>query len=180
LDSRTTLAPAGSRPHTGPRMNCPNCGAGLQPVPNRNLLRCPYCESVQFPQPIGEGIVPLDQDYPFDCPCCHRPLTAAVLDGATVGYCPECRGLLMSSDHFAHVLASRRETQAVRNRQVEPIDPKELRRVTRCPRCGRRTETHVYGGGGNAVIDSCLACRLVWLDGGELAVLERFVPAKGS
>jgi Zn-finger nucleic acid-binding protein len=158
-------------------MNCPNCGAGLRPVPNRNHLHCPYCQTVHFPEPVGEGIVLLGEAYFYDCPCCDRPLAAAVLDGATVGYCPDCHGLLVASDHFAHTLARRRETCAVRHRPAEPIDPKELRRVTRCPRCGRRTDTHVYGGGGNAVIDSCAHCRLVWLDAGELTVLERF-PAK--
>jgi Zn-finger nucleic acid-binding protein len=39
-------------------------------------------------------------------------------------------------------------------------------------------DTHPYGGGGNAVIDSCFVCRLVWLDAGELTVLERYVPPR--
>jgi Zn-finger nucleic acid-binding protein len=126
---------------------------------------------------LAEGVIPLGRDYGYDCPVCQRPLTAAILDGDTVGYCGDCRGLLFSSDHFAHVLAWRREAHTLHDKPVEPIDPEELRRVTRCPRCGRRTETHVYGGGGNAVIDSCAHCRLVWLDAGELTVLEQF-PAR--
>jgi Zn-finger nucleic acid-binding protein len=55
-----------------------------------------------------------------------------------------------------------------------------LRRVRNCPRCRRRTETHVYGGGGNAVIDSCERCRLVWLDAGELTMLVRHVPERAT
>jgi Zn-finger nucleic acid-binding protein len=155
-------------------MNCPNCGAGLRAVPNRTHLRCPYCESIHFPEPVGEGMVLLDQEYPFDCPCCDRPLAAAALDGDTVGYCPDCRGLLLSSDHFARVVAERRGENPDQFRWVEPIDPTELRRVTRCPRCRQRTDTHPYGAGGSAVIDSCHRCRLVWFDAGELTVLEQF------
>jgi Zn-finger nucleic acid-binding protein len=158
-------------------MNCPNCGAALQVVPNRTHLSCPYCQSLHFPEPIAEGVVPLDEDHPFQCPCCERPLAAAALDGDAVGYCTACRGILLSSDHFAQVIASRREVNGRRHRRVEPIDPTEFRRISRCPRCGRRTDTHTYGGGGNAVIDSCHRCHLVWLDAGELTVLEQF-PAK--
>jgi Zn-finger nucleic acid-binding protein len=155
-------------------MNCPNCGAGLKAVPNRTHLRCAHCDSIHFPEPIGEGIVPLIEDHPYDCPCCERPLAAAALDGDTVGFCPDCRGLLVTNDQLARVLARRRETHSRGARTVEPIDPTELRRVTRCPRCRRRTDTHPYGAGGPAVIDSCVRCRLVWLDAGELTVLEQY------
>src|SRR5262245_5561144 len=142
-------------------MNCPNCGAALQAVSNRAHLRCPYCESLHFPAGTAEGVIPLDQDHPLDCPCCERQLSAAMLDGESIGYCPKCRGILLSSDDFAQVVTRRRESKAQPNRRVQPIDPAEFRRITRCPRCGRRTDTHTYGGGGNAVIDSCHRCRLV-------------------
>jgi Zn-finger nucleic acid-binding protein len=99
---------------------------------------------------------------------------AAALDGDTVGYCTDCRGILVTSDHFAEVVARHRETNTVHHPQVEPIEPAEFRRVTRCPQCRQRMDTHTYGGGGNAVIDSCGRCRLVWLDAGELTVLEQF------
>lgn len=158
-------------------MNCPNCGAALKLLPNRKHFQCGHCSSLHFPEPIGEGVVLLDREHPHNCPCCNRPLAAAALDGGNVGYCGECHGLLLESDHFASVIASRRETQGLRHQIVEPIDPTEFRRSTRCPKCGKRNDTHTYGGGGNAVIDSCHRCRLVWLDAGELTVLERFSPA---
>jgi Zn-finger nucleic acid-binding protein len=158
-------------------MNCPNCGAGLEPVPNRNLLRCAHCQTVHFPDSTGEGIVLLDRQHEFDCPCCDRPLTLAALDGDTIGYCKDCRGMLLSSEHFAHVVGRRREVNPVRHEPVEPIDPAEFRRRTHCPKCGKHMDTHTYGGGGNAVIDSCAQCQLVWLDAGELTILERF-PAR--
>ena len=37
-----------------------------------------------------------------------------------------------------------------------------------CPQCHRRMDTHLYGGPGNVVIDSCEECSLIWLDRGEL------------
>jgi Zn-finger nucleic acid-binding protein len=101
-------------------------------------------------------------------------LSEGVLDGAKVGLCRDCHGILLSSEHFAKVVAERRELQGSRRSRIEPIDPSEFRRMIRCPQCGNRADTHVYGGGGNAVIDSCARCRLVWLDAGELTVLEQY------
>jgi Zn-finger nucleic acid-binding protein len=37
-------------------------------------------------------------------------------------------------------------------------------------------DAHPYFGGGNAVVDTCERCGLVWLDAGELAIIERYVP----
>lgn len=161
-------------------MNCPNCGAALELLPGRTHLRCPYCSSLAFPEPTDDGVVPLGRDHPLDCPTCHRPLAAAGLDGEEVGYCPACRGILLTSDQFARAVARRRDAQPAGDRTVEPIDPRELRRRVACPKCGRPAGTHAYGGGGNAVIDSCERCRLVWLDAGELTVLGRFVPARST
>jgi Zn-finger nucleic acid-binding protein len=162
-------------------MNCPNCGAaGLELLPGRTHLRCPYCTSLVFPEPLDEGVVPLDRPHPDDCPACRRPLAAAALDGEVVGYCSTCRGMLLSTDHFARVVARRRGGGPPRTLTPEPVDPRELRRARNCPRCRRRVETHVYGGGGNAVIDSCERCRLVWLDAGELTMLVRHVPERAT
>ena len=35
-------------------------------------------------------------------------------------------------------------------------------------------DTHPYHAGGNAVIDTCDRCRLVWLDAGELTVIGSY------
>ncbi len=160
-------------------MNCPNCGAALEPVPNRTCLRCPYCKSVQFPEPINEGLILLDRERGLDCPCCsQRPLMAAALFGDTVGYCLMCRGILIDSEHFAVTVAHCPETQSTPIVESEPIDPVEFHRVTHCPQCKQRMDTHAYGAGGNAVIDSCEHCQLIWLDAGELTVVERFQLAR--
>jgi Zn-finger nucleic acid-binding protein len=37
-------------------------------------------------------------------------------------------------------------------------------------------ETHPYGGGGNAVVDTCPRCDTIWLDAEELTVISRYVP----
>jgi Zn-finger nucleic acid-binding protein len=160
-------------------MNCPNCAAGgLELLPGRTHLRCPYCASLVFPKPLDEGVVVLDQAYGLDCPTCRQPLVTAGLDGESAGYCRRCRGMLLTNDHFARALARRRESGPLRTLVPEPVDPRELRKARTCPKCRRRADTHVYGGGGNAVIDSCERCRLVWLDAGELTMLGSYVPER--
>jgi hypothetical protein len=37
-------------------------------------------------------------------------------------------------------------------------------------------EAHPYFGGGNAVVDTCEVCESIWLDAGELAIIERYLP----
>ena len=61
-----------------------------------------------------------------------------------------------------------------------PLDPAELSRRLPCPRCRKRMDTHPYHGGGNAVIDTCHRCRLVWLDAGEITVLGNYSGRRGS
>lgn len=159
-------------------MNCPNCGAALELVANRPVLHCKYCESTHVPDESIDGLIALDEDHKDDCPCCGVRLKVGGVEGKAVAYCPECRGLLTSATNFAAILGRRR----AKTRGMDPnpvgFDPSELNRKTACPKCRRRMDTHPYGGGGNAVIDSCLVCRLVWLDAGELTVLERYVPPK--
>ena len=47
-------------------------------------------------------------------------------------------------------------------------------------RCHKPMDTHPYYGGGNAVIDTCPRCQLVWLDAGELTVLGQYQSRSGT
>jgi Zn-finger nucleic acid-binding protein len=40
-------------------------------------------------------------------------------------------------------------------------------------------DNHPYHAGGNAVIDTCHRCRVVWLDAGELTVLGKYQSRSG-
>ena len=61
-----------------------------------------------------------------------------------------------------------------------PFAQDELNRRVKCPSCREPMDTHPYFGGGNAVIDTCDRCFLVWLDAGELTVLGRFQSRSGT
>ena len=154
-------------------MNCPNCGGGLLPVGNRSYFKCPYCETFHFPEETEDGVALLDRPSKLICPVCADPLTVAAVGGQEVRYCEGCRGILVGTESFPSIVETRRAELGTQPR-CEPFAPEELRRRVDCPRCGATMETHPYHAGGNAVIDTCSACDLIWLDAGELAVIARY------
>lgn len=141
----------------------------------RESMVCDFCGSVYFPSPNRDGVRVLDEPSPLTCPACAVPLVTAAVAGCGVDYCSRCRGMLVPMDAFLAIvteLRSRREGPAEVALQT---DWKGLERHIRCPQCDREMDTHAYGGGGNIIIDSCSACELDWLDGGEL---DRVVRAR--
>jgi Zn-finger nucleic acid-binding protein len=157
-------------------MNCPGCGAALVPVGNRDHLHCPYCSRRHFLAETDEGLHVIGEPSGYDCSLCRIPLVSATVEGEAVCYCPQCRGFLTGTAAFGRLVTERRRRARSQERTGAPFDRKELRRVITCPACRKRMETHPYGGGGNAVVDTCDRCGLIWLDAGELAVIESYVP----
>jgi Zn-finger nucleic acid-binding protein len=157
-------------------MNCPGCGAAMKPAGNRNYFLCDHCGNYAFPHDTGDGICPTEDAAGVSCPVCAVPLVTAVIDGETVAYCGRCRGFLTLIPTFGGVVEKRRSLHGPNEQQPAPFDPAELKRVLKCPKCHLRMEAHPYFGGGNAVVDTCERCRLIWLDAGELAIIERYIP----
>ena len=128
-------------------------------------MNCPDDAFTVSGQPVGAA-----------CPVCHLPLQSAQIEDETVCYCNQCRGFLAPIDAFGRIVGKRRSRHGQHEQRLEPFDPAELRRVLACPDCGGRMDAHPYSGGGNAVVDTCEECNLIWLDADELAVIERYVP----
>lgn len=160
-------------------MNCRNCGAAKQPVGARAYFRCEHCGTFGFPSTIGDGIAVLDRDGHLPCPVCRATLGVGTIQGISVQYCDECRGFLTTNAEFGAIVQNRRNDSDAGSGITPAFDRAELRRRLRCPACERSMETHPYGGGGNAVVDTCHRCHLIWLDAGELDVIGRYRPATG-
>lgn len=157
-------------------MNCLNCGAPLEVVDGREHFRCPYCDSLLFPDDLQNSIdriKSLGRPSDLECTVCSRPMTQAAMDGRKVSFCESCRGVLISSDDFLQVVGLRREKRQGPPDEPRPLNPEDLRRQIHCPSCRRSMEVHPYYGGGSVVIDSCRNCHSIWLDYGEMAVIER-------
>jgi Zn-finger nucleic acid-binding protein len=110
------------------------------------------------------------------CPVCQVPLQTAHIEREDVAYCGRCRGFLTGTASFGRIVTKRRAKHSPHEERADPFDPAELERTIRCPNCRERMEAHPYFGGGNAVVDTCEYCCLIWLDAGELAIIERYIP----
>jgi Zn-finger nucleic acid-binding protein len=157
-------------------MNCPTCGAGLEPADDLTHFRCTRCGAPHFPEGSGDGVAVVGEPVGALCPLCRAPLVTALVEEQTVCYCDRCRGFLAEIETFRVIVAKRRALRGPGENRTDPFDPAELKRVLTCPHCQRRMDTHPYFGGGNVVVDTCAGCGLIWLDAGELAVIGRYVP----
>ena len=157
-------------------MNCPACGAAMQLVGNRKHFHCDHCETFHFPEETNEGVSPLGEPAGCDCPVCHQALQNATIDGEAVAYCEKCRGFLTLTGIFGAIVTKRRQHHAAHEQILEPFDPADLRRRLQCPKCHKPMDTHPFFGGGNAVVETCERCGMIWLDAGELSIIERYIP----
>jgi Zn-finger nucleic acid-binding protein len=155
-------------------VNCPSCGAPMRLEEDKDYLVCDYCGNIHVGEATGEGVRVLGEPASAQCPVCSIPLLHAAIDGQRILYCQRCRGMLISMDIFVALVADLRSRRDVSSRMMRPVDQKQLDQTIRCPHCGQDMETHVYGGGGNVVMNDCERCEVNWLDHGEL---ERIVRA---
>lgn len=152
-------------------MNCPSCGAPIHLEDGAISAACDYCKAVSLPEKNVDGVRVFDQPGEFSCPICRVPLRHAILARERILYCTRCRGSLIPMPVFVVLIRVLRAQRGDAEEIAPPPDAHQLDRVTYCPQCGRRMDTHYYAGGGNVVIDDCSRCELNWLDAGELTAI---------
>jgi Zn-finger nucleic acid-binding protein len=148
----------------------------MQLAGTRRHFCCEYCGRFHFPEETADGVAILEVESDLHCPVCSARCCEAIIEGECVVYCVQCRGFLTRTATFGRIVARRRAQKTSALNSHRPFDPAELRRALSCPKCGRRMATHAYGGGGNAVVDTCAPCDLIWLDAGELAIIGHYTP----
>ena len=153
-------------------MKCDNCGASMQVDPDHGRFLCPYCGSEAAPPTNFEGVSILGPSE-LSCPLCHTPMSQAQWLGYGLQYCETCKGMLVRMEDFVPLtedLRAQRDTPAYVGL---PPDPHSLDRSISCPGCAQQMDTHLYGGPGNVIIDTCENCSVHWLDHGELQRIAR-------
>ncbi len=115
----------------------------------------------------------LDQPGEYGCPNCGLELVKAFVDDVLAESCTSCEGVLFERDVFTEIVWNRRSSYLGVDETPTPIDAAELKERRACPKCHQDMDCHSYYGPGNAVIDSCHKCHLIWLDVGELSTIER-------
>jgi Zn-finger nucleic acid-binding protein len=149
-------------------MNCPNCGAPMVFHDRRMTYECQYCSTIYIPEPDSQGVRVYPEAARHKCPHCLVPLVWADLEGFPAEICPRCRGLLFKQDLFAKMVKFLRAHARTPGLEPKPVPWEDLEEYVNCPACQQPMSTHVYGGPGNIVIDTCVNCQLIWLDYLEL------------
>ena len=146
-------------------MNCPNCGAPLKLLEDKDYLTCEYCTYTYLPEKNPDGVRVLEEPADYSCPVCKVQMVKASLYGERVQYCPKCRGLLFPMGVFAGLVWTQRKNHNhLPPETPPPTNMKDMERKIHCPRCRQAMQTHPYGGPGNVIIDNCPNCLLNWLD----------------
>lgn len=134
----------------------------------RKTYECGYCQTLHIPDSDHDGIRVFEEVAHHTCPLCKISLVWADIDGFPAEFCPHCKGILMLQHLFGKAV------KVLRARIKRPSEPPaavnwdHLQRIIRCPSCKNEMSTHIYGGPGNIVIDTCIKCHIIWLDYCEL------------
>jgi len=156
--------------------NSCNCGSPVVTPAGYTHAQCQTCESYWFPTTIEasqDAIVPLGRTAPFSCPRCSVDLEVGKIGKTEVCFCPNCRGFVIDSESLGGVIQAKRSQYAGPVDQPVPVDPNELDVHGTCPACYAKMEAHHYCGPGNIILDTCMGCKLAWLDHGELSKIMR-------
>ena len=110
------------------------------------------------------------------CARCEGTLEVVYVGDFKIAGCQSCGGMLIENRLLASIINTYRAEFEGPDAVIEPLNQAELRVKVDCVVCLNRMDTHAYCGPGSVVVDSCIGCGLVWLDGNEL---QRIVEAPG-
>jgi Zn-finger nucleic acid-binding protein len=134
---------------------------------DHGILVCDHCRS-QEELPWIIDHIDLQSETTNLCPLCGTSLSAGQLEGFPMLCCSRCFGMLIDMGRFAALIEA---VRALEGRPVQTVPPRGQNpndRVITCPKCRTPMLSHLYGGPGNIVIDTCERCQVNWLDSGEL------------
>jgi len=166
-------------------MDCVKCGA---PLPARTS-RCSFCgalNDVDLRRPEGG----FDSTGITDrtCPRCEKALCSVRIDiagGMSIERCDTCLGLFFDPRESDAVLnAGAGERSNVDFKRLQRIIEDEAPNAThqsmyvKCPCCKKVMNRDSFGARSGVVVDRC-ADHGVWMDGGELSQLLKWVRAGG-
>jgi len=140
---------------------------------DQQCFTCEHCGSIQVPPANEDGIRVFDVPGTSSCPICICALVYASTAGERILFCKTCHGMLISMAVFQEVILDLKGRRENVGYIAPPFESRDLDRRIACPQCSRPMVTHLYGGGGNVVIDNCERCGVNWLDYGELDRIVR-------
>jgi Zn-finger nucleic acid-binding protein len=168
-------------------MNCTNCGA---PLPAKSNI-CGFCKTLNDTDLFRfSGNVTKGEEAETNCPRCDLKLRSVALNlgqDFNIERCRNCLGLFFDPSELASLLDSvgssaheidHARMQTLIDEEVRHQDPNEFSYVP-CPACSQLMHRKAYGVRAGVIVDRCKE-HGVWLDGGELGQLLKWVAAGGQ
>lgn len=107
------------------------------------------------------------------CPCCDGVLQDAQYEGVSLLRCSKCRGVLVKKYKLEFINHGRAKDAAALRREARDDFAGDTRKLLRCPRCRSLMHKRPFAGRyARLTMDVCRTCESVWLDGGELAIVQ--------
>ena len=107
-----------------------------------------------------------------ECPACGSSLARVSYEGFRVLHCERCGGHLVPLDRLESIKRASHKSPEELKREAAGFAGDTVAAV-RCPRCRAEMRKEPLDVAVVALhMDVCGSCRLAWLDGGELAVLQ--------
>jgi Zn-finger nucleic acid-binding protein len=105
------------------------------------------------------------------CPNCSIPLTRATYEGITVDVCSECRGHLVEGVRLKGIQRKISTSHDQLLDQAKRYLGSSVHAIV-CPACSSMMKKESTSSLIEFELDVCPSCHIVWLDGGELALLQ--------
>ena len=108
------------------------------------------------------------------CPVCdHDDLDYTQYDGFRVMKCNKCKGYLLAKRHLDNIERMHKKSQSLLQEELSVEFTGSTDGKIRCPICYKKMDKREFKRTTLSIhADACEACGLVWLDGGELALLQ--------
>lgn len=107
------------------------------------------------------------------CPVCNIPLDPVVYTGVGVLRCGQCQGHLVDTSRLAAIKRIAGKSQAELKAEVTGAYHGDHTGPVKCPTCRMPMRKQpVPLPGLTLQLDVCKTCSLIWLDGGELALVQ--------
>jgi len=121
-------------------------------------------------------------NLPMDCPRDKAKLFPANYeDGVFTDACPKCKGMFLDRGELEKIEEVRERDWSEMAGRMPDVIAGAFERARQkagseilCPRCGSEMETREYAYCSLVMINKCVRCGGIWLDGGEIEALEIF------
>jgi Zn-finger nucleic acid-binding protein len=114
----------------------------------------------------------------MNCPRCNTAFETTVYEGVEIDKCNQCNGTWLDEGEIVKIVQTKEETfdpKLIRETLTQGftgIPKNEQQTVVHCPKCQSDMKAINYDYSSGVILDRCLECHGLWLDGSELEKVQ--------